>query len=160
MRALDEAGDVGDDEGLRVVRADHAEIRDERGEGIVGDLRLGRADDGDQRRLACIREADQADVGDQLQLDGQLALVAGVAVLGEAGSLAGGGGEVLVAPSAAAAFGDEDALAVVSQIGDQLAGRLRRTTEPIGSSKEMSSPFTPEQFEPMPCWPRPARHSR
>jgi len=32
MGAFDEAGDVGDDEGLVVVGADDAEIRDERGE--------------------------------------------------------------------------------------------------------------------------------
>src|SRR5207248_2372781 len=97
---------------------------DERGERIVGDLRLGRADDGDQRRLAGIRKTDQTDVGDQLQLDEQLALVAGVAVLREARRLARGGGEMLVAPAAAAAFGDEDALTVMREVGDDLASRL------------------------------------
>ena len=122
VRPFDDAGDVGDDEGLVVVRADHAEVRDERRERIVGDLRLGRADDGDQRRLAGVREADQADVGDQLQLDEQLALVAGVAVLREARRLTRGGGEVLIAPSAAASFGDKDTFPFVREVGDDLAG--------------------------------------
>ena len=116
--AFDEAGDVGDDKGLVIVGADHAEVGDERGEGIVGDLRLRGADDGDQRRLAGIRKSDQADVGDQLQLDEELALVAGVAILRKARRLTRGGGEVLVAPAAAPALGDEDALALVREVGD------------------------------------------
>ena len=161
VRAFDEAGDVGDDEGLVVVGADDAEVRDERGEGIVGDLRLGGADDGDQRRLAGVRQSDEADVGDQLQLDEQLALLAGVAVLREARRLARGGGEVLVAPPAAPALGDENALAVVRR-GRRSVRRWpcrgRRSRSAARSST--SSPSWPEQFEPMPCWPRPAFHSR
>ena len=97
----------------RVVGADDAEVRDERRERIVGDLRLGGADDGDERRLAGVGQSDQTDVGDQFQLDEELALLAGVAVLREARGLTRGGGEVLIAPPAAAALGDEHALAVV-----------------------------------------------
>jgi hypothetical protein len=58
VRAFDEAGDVSDDEGLAVVGADDAEVRDERREGVVGDLRLRGTDDGDQRRLAGVRQTD------------------------------------------------------------------------------------------------------
>ena len=42
-RALDQAGDVGDDE-LAALVADHAELRAERGEGIIADLGGGVAD--------------------------------------------------------------------------------------------------------------------
>ena len=55
--ALDEAGEVGDDELGVVVEAHHAEVRLEGGERVVGDLRLGRRDRRDQRGLADAREA-------------------------------------------------------------------------------------------------------
>ena len=44
-------------------------LRLERGERVVGDLRLGRADHADQRALADVGEADEGDVGHQLQLE-------------------------------------------------------------------------------------------
>jgi hypothetical protein len=46
--------------------AHHAEVRFERGEGIVGDLRLGRRDHADQRGLAGVGEPDEGHVGQQL----------------------------------------------------------------------------------------------
>ena len=46
-----------------------AEVRHERRERIVGDLRLGRRDRGDERGLAGVRKADDRDVGEELQLD-------------------------------------------------------------------------------------------
>ena len=39
VRALDEARDVGDDEAPLVGEADHAQVGDQRGERVVGDLR-------------------------------------------------------------------------------------------------------------------------
>ena len=50
--ALDETGNVGDDELGIVIETDHAEVRLERRERVVGDLRLGRRDHRDQRALA------------------------------------------------------------------------------------------------------------
>ena len=47
---------------------DHTEVGHQRGEGVVGDLRPGRGEHGDQRGLARRREADQRDVGERLQL--------------------------------------------------------------------------------------------
>ena len=84
VRAFDETGDVGDDERLVVIRLHDAEVRDERRERIVGDLRLRGADHGDERRLAGVRQTDDADVGDELELDEQLALFAFFARLREA----------------------------------------------------------------------------
>ena len=49
--------------------AHDTEVRLERGERVVGDLRLGRADDADERALADVREPDERDVGHQLQLE-------------------------------------------------------------------------------------------
>ena len=50
-RALDEAGHVGDGE-ADVARLHDAEVRMQRGEGVVGDLRPRGGDGGDQARLA------------------------------------------------------------------------------------------------------------
>src|SRR2546423_15643550 len=62
MRAFDEAGDVGDDKRLIIIGTDDAEVRNESGERIVGDLRLRGADDRDEGRFAGVRKSDDADV--------------------------------------------------------------------------------------------------
>ena len=67
--ALDQAGDVGEDEGGVLVDAHHAEVRHQRGERVVGDARARGRDAADERRLADVRKAEQADVGDQVQLE-------------------------------------------------------------------------------------------
>ncbi len=82
-RALDQAGHVGEHE-LVVAPPHDAEVRLERRERVVGDLGLGRADRGDQRGLARVREADERGVGEQLQLEPQPPLLAVLALLGEA----------------------------------------------------------------------------
>ena len=70
------------------LEAHDAEVGLERGERVVGDLGLRRADRGDQRRLARVGEADQRGVGEQLDLEPQPALLAVLALLGEAGRAA------------------------------------------------------------------------
>lgn len=66
--AFDKARNVTEDE-RAVADRDDAEVGDERREGIVGDFWPGPADDGDECRLADVREADDADVGDELQFE-------------------------------------------------------------------------------------------
>ena len=104
--ALDQAGDVGDHELGVVVDAHDAEVRLERRERVVGDLRLGGRDDADQRALADVGEPDERDVGDQLQLELEPALLAVLALLGEARRAPPVGqepGVAAAAPAAAAA---------------------------------------------------------
>ena len=72
MRAFNQPGHVGDDEAAIVAQADDAEVRGQRGERVVRDLRTRGRDARDQRRLAGVREADEADVGEQLQLEPQI----------------------------------------------------------------------------------------
>ena len=110
--ALDEAGDVGDDELVAVVEAHHAEVGLERGERVVGDLGLGRGDPGDERGLAHVREADEGDVGHELELEAQPALLAVLALLGERRGPAPVGQEPGVALAAPAARGRQPAVAV------------------------------------------------
>ena len=66
MRALDQPGNVGEHE-FAALRAHDSELRMQGGEGIAGDLRLGRADDGEERRLAGIWQSDEAGVRNQFQ---------------------------------------------------------------------------------------------
>ena len=102
--------------------AHDAEVRLERRERVVGDLRLGRRDDADQRALADVREADEGDVGHQLQLELEPALLAVLALLGEGRRPPLVGEELGVAAPAAPAGGGHPAVAVAQQLGEHLAG--------------------------------------
>ncbi len=118
--ALDQAGDVGEHERV-VADARHAEVRHERRERIVGDAWAGRGDGGDERRFPGVREADQADVGQQSELESQLARFALLAGLGAARRLVGGCREAGVAAPAASAARDHRLGVRDREVGEQLA---------------------------------------
>ena len=80
--ALDQAGDVGDHE-LAVVGLERAEHGLERRERVGGDLRLRPRHPREQRGLARVGQADEPDVGEQLEVEPQRALVSGQPALGE-----------------------------------------------------------------------------
>ena len=107
MRALDQAGNIRQHE-FAAVGIHDAELRMQRGEGIVGDLRLGRADHGEEGRLAGIGQADEAGIRDQLQPQPDPALLARLAGIGVARRAVGGGFEMRVAEPAIAAFGEHE----------------------------------------------------
>src|SRR5215207_1680204 len=119
--ALDETGDVGHHVLVTVSGTHDAEMRFERGEGVVGDLGLGRRDAADQRRLAHVREADQRDVGEELELEPQPPLLADLALLGEGGCPPPVGQEPGVAAPAPPALGGDEAVAGRHQVGQHLA---------------------------------------
>src|SRR4051794_12008636 len=118
--ALDQAGDVRDGEG-GLAGGDDAQVGDQGGEGVVGDLGTGPRDRGYQAGLAGAREADEADVGDHLELEDDLELVAGLAEQGEAGSLALAAGQRGVAEPSTAALSDHQLGARADQVGEDLA---------------------------------------
>src|SRR4030095_10475892 len=76
----------------------------------------------EERRLAGIREADHADVGQELQLEMEPALRSGAPQVGAAGRLVGGGGEARVAPPAVRAANRDHALTLDRQVAEMLAG--------------------------------------
>ncbi len=86
---------------------------------IIRDLGLGARADGQKRRLACIGQTDQTDIGDQLQPQPDPALFSRPALVRSAGRPVGAGFEVGVAKSAIAAFAEQHFLAVFIQIGKQ-----------------------------------------
>ena len=143
-RPLDEPGDVGDHELVAVVEAHDAEVGLERGERVVGDLGLGRRD---RARSACdlptLGKPDERDVGHQLQLEPQPALLARLALLGERRRPPAVGEEPGVAPAAPAAGAPRAS-------GRRRArGRRARspswscTTVPSGTGTTRSSPPAP-----------------
>jgi hypothetical protein len=117
--ALDQAGNVGDDEALVGRQVHDAEVRGQGRERIVGDLRLGGAGGGQEGRLARVGQADQADVGDQLQPHPDPAFFAFLAGIGVFRGLVDRALEVQVAPAAVAALGQQQARARVVEVGDQ-----------------------------------------
>ena len=119
--ALDDAGDVRHDEADTLVHVHHAQIGVEGGEVVVGDLGVGLAHHAQKRGFAHVGEAHQPHVGQQLQLQHHVVGLAGQARLGKAGHLAGGGGEMLVAPAAAAAPAQDEGL-IVGHILNDLVG--------------------------------------
>ena len=119
-RARDEARHVGHREYL-VARGDDAELRHQRGERVVGDLRPGRGQRRHQRRLARRRKADQPDVGHRPQLQHELAGLTGFAEQRETGRLARSRRERRVAEATAAAFCRDEAGAGADEIADDLA---------------------------------------
>src|SRR5699024_8077753 len=123
-RAGDQPGNVRD--GVAVLaRLDHAEVRHERGEGVVGDLRPGGAHRSDEGGLAGTGVAHQGDVRDGLQLEHEGALLAGFAEQRESGGLALRVRQRRVAQSPAATAGGDEAGADADQVGQH--GAVRRS---------------------------------
>ena len=105
-----------------VADLDDAEVGLEGGEGVVGDLGAGGGEARDQRGLADVGVADEADVGEEAELEAIVVGFAGAAEFMFARGLVGGGGEVLVAAAAATAAGDDDLVVGVGEVVDELAG--------------------------------------
>ncbi len=96
----------------------------ERGEGISGDFRPRGANDGNQSRFPDGRKAHEPDVGQNFQLDAQLALLAPLAGLREVGGGNARRRQGSVPAAAAAALRDDFRLAGAGDIGDNLPVRV------------------------------------
>ena len=121
-RALDEPGDVSDDElGLRIDAHD-AEVRLERGERVVGDLRLGCRHRRDERALAGVRVPDQCNVGHQLQLELQPAFRTVLSLFGKLRRATLVGEKSRVAATALATRNRHPPDAVSAQVGEDFTG--------------------------------------
>ena len=115
--ALDQPGDVRDDQlpALQLV-FEHPQDRRERRERITRDLWRRAGQSRQQRGLARIRHADEADVREQPQAQLDPALLAGQPALGEARRLTRRGREGLVPAPAGAASRNSRALSVRGQL--------------------------------------------
>ncbi len=116
MRPFDQAGNVGKHE-IGAVDAHHAKIGVERGEGIIGNLRFGRADRGEEGRLPGIGKPDHADIGDELEPEPDMHLLARLAGISAPRRAIGGGFEAGIAKSAIAPAQQHDALPRRNEVG-------------------------------------------
>src|ERR1044071_6762033 len=121
VRALDKPWNVGDDTALAYTVAHDAEIGHERRERIIGDLRPRGRDDGDERRFTRVRQTDDADVGEQPELDLEREFFAGEPGLNFSRAAVRRRDEARVASAALAAVRDDHALAGSAQIGQNFA---------------------------------------
>ncbi len=119
-RTGNETGHVGNGERGLTAR-DDPEVRHQRRERVVGDLRLSRRQHRHERRLSRAGEPDQADVRDGLQLENQIAFLAVLAEQGEAGRLAGARGESGVPEATATAGRRLEPGALPDQVGENPA---------------------------------------
>src|SRR5207245_1022804 len=94
----------------------------ERREGVVGDLGLGRRHPRDERRLAGVGEPDDADVGEELELEVKPPLRAGPSEVSAPRRPVGRGREACVAPPTPRTADGEDPLAGRGQVPEALAG--------------------------------------
>lgn len=120
MRALNQSWDVRQGATTIFMEVDDAHHRLEGGEGIVGDLGLGRTEGGEQRGLTSIGKADETGIGDAAELEVEAALFA-IGAWGElTRRLMGAGFKVDVAFASTAAFAQNEALMRLGQVGDVL----------------------------------------
>ena len=120
-RTLDQARDVRDRELPAVGRIDRSEHGRDRRERILRDLRLRVRDPSQQRRLARVRLTDQRSVGQELQPQLEVALLAGKPDLGEARRLPCRRCEPAIAATARAASREHDARSRAREIRYELA---------------------------------------
>src|ERR1051326_4482297 len=72
MRAFDQTRNVGNDKRTKVSEVNHAEVRFQRGERVVGNLETSGGNSRDKRRLARVGKTHQTNVREQFQLELQL----------------------------------------------------------------------------------------
>ena len=118
-RSLDQSRHVGDDQLPAVGRLDRAEVRRERREWILRDLRPCVRDARQERRLPRVGQSDERRIGKQLQAQLNRAFFPRHADLGEAWRLPGRRRITLVAMAAAAALGHDDPRAGPGEVCDQ-----------------------------------------
>src|SRR5256885_947027 len=74
VRAFDQPGNIRYDERAKITEINHAQVRFERGERIIGNLRPRRRDFRDEGRFPGIGKTDQAHISEQLKLELKLEL--------------------------------------------------------------------------------------
>ena len=105
----------------RLAHRHHPQVWLQGSEGVVGNLRLGGGDAGDQRGLAGVGIPHQPHIGQQLQLQPVSPLFALPAGFRFPRSLVSRGSKMLIAPSSPSALGGDDALIGPAEVMHQRA---------------------------------------
>src|SRR6185369_6107741 len=119
---LDKPRYVSNHEAAVFVDSHYAEIRMQRGEGIVGDFWPGRGDGTNISGFSGVGHTEQADVRKDFQLKLQTAALPQRARRGLARRAVGAGFEMDVAQASLSAFSQHSGLTVSSKIREQFAG--------------------------------------
>jgi hypothetical protein len=96
MGALDQPRDVSNHKGPVIIQGNHTQVRHQRRKGIIRDLGFRGADARYQSRFAGVGKADQSDVRDELQIQGDFQDLAGAPRFRATGGLIGGGGKMRI----------------------------------------------------------------
>src|SRR6185503_13509287 len=123
MRALDQSGYVGDHESTKVTEIYYTEMRLQCRERVIGNLRTRGRDSRDKCRLSRIRKTNQTNIREQLQLELKVQLFTLASGLMVARGAIRRGCKVRVSKTAAAAACSQPAIAVVTQVVQQITRR-------------------------------------
>src|SRR5687768_4538776 len=134
VRTFDNARDVCDNERAMVGQLNDAQVGSECSEGIVGDLRARRRDDGQQRRFPRVRLTYESNVGDQLELELESPRFPFLPRLPLARRLMCGRRKECVALAATSSLRDDRFLAVFENLHDDLTG-IRITDDRPGRNR-------------------------
>ena len=144
----------------RIVTGDDhdAEMRDQRGERVVGDLGRRARDGADERALAGVGEAENADIGQHLELEAEVFRFASLARLGAPRGAIVGRREMHVAAPAPPASRHDLAL---SGFADVEAKRAGVSVEDLGADRDanLESLRRRGRSSPSPCRARRARRA-
>ena len=135
-RAFDQAGNVGEKDAGVIVVFDDAHARIFRRERIGRAFRPRVRERAGQRRFSRVGEADEPDVGDGFQHEGEVAASAFLAGRRLARRLVRRGLELIVPEAAASAFEQHDALAVFEELRDEQAAFRLEDLRSRGNGQE------------------------
>ena len=125
MRAFDEPRDIGHHDAVEAVGVvDHAHVDVQGRERIRRHLRAGGREQVGQGRLPRVRVAHEADVGDRLEHDAEIAFFARIARRRATRGLVDRALEVHVTEAALAARQEHHAFAVLGELGHEAMGAL------------------------------------
>src|SRR4029077_1996208 len=116
--AFDQTRNIGEHK-FATVDVDHPELRMQRRKWIIGNLGLGRAHGGKEGRLAGVRQADDAGVGNELEPQPNRKFDAELTWIGATRRAIGRTLEVGIAEAAIAAVGKHGALPDLGEIGQK-----------------------------------------
>ncbi len=137
--ALDQAGDVRHHEPF--VVAGHAQVRGQRGERVIGDLRPGRGQLRQQGGLARVGQPHQADVGHQAELELEVKLLPRFARFGHPGNPVPGPGQDGAPPAPSSTPSHRHRRSGSHQVGQQATFVPHH--RPVGHRKEQILPLCP-----------------
>jgi len=116
MGSFDDSGDIRHDEGALVAERDDSQVGDESGEGVIRYFGPYRGNPGNQGGLTGIGVPDDSHIGHEFQFQTDVAEFSGLAGLGMAGSLVGGGGKPGISPASQPSPGKDESLGFPGQV--------------------------------------------